>query len=80
MLANATDIKGKQNEHKLVAFTVVNRLSSLASSTKGMVASAYICTSTVYKPTTVFLDYQCLQIHSHLPMNGRRRSALFIHW
>ena len=51
----------------------------VASSTNSMVASLWICMSTVYKPCTVFLAHQCLlvQIHPHLPINGKSNVHLF---
>ena len=47
--------------------------------THGTIASLWICMSTVYKPCTVFLAHQCLlvQIHPHLPINGKNNVHLF---
>ena len=55
------------------------QLFSVASSTNSIIASLWICISTVYKPCTVFLAHQCLlvQIHPHLPMNGKNNVHLF---
>ena len=66
-----------EEESQLSAFSIAPQL--LASSTNSMIASLWICMSTVYKPCTVFLAYQYLlvQIHSHLPVNGKSDVDLF---
>ena len=52
---------------------------AFSSSTNCMIASPWICMSTVYKSCTVFLAYQCLlvQIHPHLSMSGKNNVHLF---
>ena len=58
-----------------------NFLPIAASSTNSMIASPWICTSKVYKSYTVFQAHQCLQvqIHSHLPVNGKNNVHIEIY-
>ena len=71
-----------KQHNQLSAFSVApppSKVFTVASSTNSMVASPWISMSTVYKPCTVFLAYQCLlvQIRRHFPVNGKNSVHLF---